>query len=261
MRRRTFLAGGAATTGVLFGVSRSDRATAGPTRDPSGTLLPDTDYETPVYVVEGEQDGPTAVAVGGMHGDERSGYLAAERVAEWSLAAGRIVVIPRANQVAIERDTRRGPNGDLNRQFPPGEAPATDLARAIWDRLVEAEPDVVLNLHSSKGIYGTHPEFVGQAIFPTAAGDAVPTAERVTDTLNDEVVPWSMPFHDFRVGNTLHGTAPLLAHKVGGDLGTPAYIVEVAEYLVDPDTGAQWTEHAAEALLANHGVERAGGER
>jgi predicted deacylase len=261
MRRRTFLAGGATVAGLALGVSGRDRAATGPSRDPAGTLLAGTPYETPVYVVEGEQEGPTAVVVGGMHGDERSGYLAAERTTEWTLEAGRLVVIPRANRVAIERDTRRGPNGDLNRQFPPGEAPETDLARAIWDRLVAADPDVVLNLHSSKGIYGTHQEFVGQAIFPTAAGDAVPVAERVTDTLNDAVVPWSMPFHDFRVGNTLDGTAPLLAHKVGGDLGEPAYIVEVAEYLVDPETGAQWTARAATELLATHGLERAAGER
>jgi predicted deacylase len=256
MRRRTFLAGGAAATGLLLGVPDRDRAVTGPSRDPAGTLLPGTPSETPVYVIEGETAGPTAVVVGGMHGDERSGYLAAERIVEWTPEAGRIVVIPRANRVAIERDTRRGPTGDLNREFPPGETPTTDLARAIWDRLVEAEPDVVLNLHSSKGIYGTHQEFVGQAIFPTAAGDAVSVAGRVTDTLNDEVVPWSMPFHDFRVGNTLHGTAPLLAHKVGGDLGVPAYIVEVAEYLVDPETGAAWTERAATELLANHGITR-----
>lgn len=261
MRRRTFLAGGAAAAGLVLGVPRRDRAATGPTRDPSGTLMQGTPDETPVYVVDGERSGPTAVVVGGMHGDERSGYLAAERVAEWSIERGRIVVVPRANPVAIERDTRRGPNGDLNRKFPPGQRPTTELARAIWARLVEAEPDVVVNLHSSKGLYGIHRDFVGQALFPTAAGDAVSVARRVTETLNDAVVPWYMPFHDFRVGNTLRGTAPLLAHKVGGDLGEPAYIVEAAEYLLDPETGAEWTDRATSELLAEHGIERSGGER
>lgn len=261
MQRRTFLAGGAAAAGLAVGVPRRDRATTGPARDPAGTLMAGTPYETPVYVVDGESPGPTAVVVGGMHGDERSGYLAAEQVAEWTLEAGRLVVVPRANQVAIERDERRGPSGDLNRQFPPGERPTTDLARAIWDRVATADPDVAVNLHSSRGIYRTHAESVGQAVFPTEAGDAVAVAGRVVETLNDAVVPWYMPFHEFLVGTPLRGTAPLFAHKVGGDLGRPAYIVEVTEFLLDAETGARWTERATAELLARHGVQRAEGDR
>ncbi|WP_255194906.1 M99 family carboxypeptidase catalytic domain-containing protein [Halorarius litoreus] len=261
MQRRAFLAAGATAAGVALGVSRSTAGTPGMRREPTGVLMAGTPHETPVYVVEGDSAGPTAVVVGGMHGDERSGYLAAERVADWSVDAGRLVVLPRANRVAIERDTRRGEGGDLNRQFPPGARPTTALARGIWDRLVEAEPDVVVNLHSSKGIYGTHQEFVGQAVFPTAAGDAVAVAEETVATLNDAVVPWYMPLHDFLVGNVLHGTAPLLTHKVGGDLGRPAYIVEATEFLVDPETGARWTERAATELLTRHGLERTGEDR
>lgn len=261
MQRREFLAAGATVAGGALGVSRPTRGSTGVTRDPTGVLMAGTPHETPVYVVEERATGPTAVVVGGMHGDERSGYLAAQRVADWSVDAGRLVVIPRANRVAIERDTRRGEGGDLNRQFPPDTRPTTALARALWDRLVEADPDVVVNLHSSKGIYGTHQEFVGQAVFPTAAGDAVAVAEDTVETLNDGVVPWYMPLHTFLVGNTLHGTAPLLAHKVGGGLGQPAYIVETTEFLVDPETGARWTERATTELLARHGIERGAGDR
>ncbi|WP_254824139.1 succinylglutamate desuccinylase/aspartoacylase domain-containing protein [Haloglomus halophilum] len=266
MRRRQFIRGGAAAAGTALGVSAvgfgSPRTTeaAPSTPEPSDTIMPGTAHETPVYVVEGAESGPTAVAVGGIHGDERSGILAADRLLEWDLAAGRLVVIPRANRVAVEQDTRQGEHGDLNRQFTPDSEPATELARALWDRIVEADPDVLTTLQSSKGLYGTHPDFVGQAVFPTAAGDAVTVAESATATVNDTVVPWYMPFHDFRVGHPLSGEAPLLSHKVGGDLGEPAHIVEATEYLLDDEAGARWTERLATELLAGHGLERAGGD-
>lgn len=259
MRRRSVLAAGAALAG--FGVvgTRPDRAAVTPP-EPVGTILPGTRHETPVYALEGEEAGPTAVVVGGVHGDERSGYLAAERVLGWSIDAGRLVVIPRANQVAIRRNTREGVGGDLNRQFTPGEEPGTRLARALWERVADTSPDVVVNLHSSKGIYGFHPEFVGQALFPSEVGDAVQYAEQVVGLLNDEVVPWHMLYHDFSVGNVVRGSAPLLAHKVNADLERPAYIVEVTKFLLDAETGARWTERAVAELLDRHGLVRGGGD-
>lgn len=266
MQRRQFIRGGAAAAGTALGVSAvavgspSTTEAAPSAPEPSDTILPGTPHETPVYIVEGDASGPTAVAIGGVHGDERSGIIACDRLLEWDLAAGRLVVIPRANQVAVERDTREGEEGDLNRQFTPGGEPATELARALWDRIVEAEPDVVTTLQSSKGLYGTHADFVGQAVFPTAAGDAVAVAESATETVNDAVVPWYMPFHDFRVGHSLSGDSPLVSHKVGGDLGKPAHIIEATEYLLDAERGARWTERLATELLAGHGLERAGGD-
>lgn len=264
MRRRTVLAGGATVAGAGLGLGRPRAgrlAAAAPGREPSETILPGTDHETPVYVVEGSSDGPTALLVGGMHGDEPSGYLAAERLLERSVQAGRLVVLPRANRVAIKRDAREGASGDLNRQFPPGEEPTTELARAIWALVARHEPDVAANLHSSKGIYRVHSRSVGQAIFPTVAGDARAVAAAVVETLNDEVVPWYMPLHEFRWANALAGTAPLFAHKVGGDAGTPAYIVEVTKFLLDARTGAQWIERGVAELLAHHGLHLGEGDR
>ena len=261
MRRRAFLVGGTALVGTGLGLDRlggrGRRATG--ERKPTDVIMADTPHETPVYVLEGEKSGPTGFVVGGMHGDERSGYLAAERLLEWSLPAGRLVVIPRANRVAIRRGERHGEHGDLNRQFPPGQAPTTELARAIWLVVERYDPDVTLNLHSSNGIYGTHPDFVGQAVFPTVAGDARTHAARVVERANERVVPWYMPLHDFQVANVLDGSAPLFTHKVDADLKVPGYIVETTEFLVDAGTGAEWNLAVAEALLARHGLERAGG--
>ncbi|WP_435360359.1 M99 family carboxypeptidase catalytic domain-containing protein [Haloarchaeobius sp. DFWS5] len=273
MQRRTFLrrsAAGAAAAVVGAGVlTRSERSAATADATPADdrtreTILAGTKYETEVVTIDSGQSGPTAVVVGGLHGDERSGFRSAEAVASWSFDAGTVVVLPRANQPAIRADTRENDNGDLNRQFTPGDEPATKLSRAIWEVVSGADPDVVLDLHRSRGIYRIHPRNVGQAVFPTAAGGAPERASKTCSHLNSNYVPWSMPLHDFRVGNEMGGSSPLLAHKVGGDLGKPAYIVETTIFLTDLDTRVDWTTGAAEHLLAQHGIERqatSGGSR
>jgi hypothetical protein len=54
--------------------------------------------ETPVYVLEGREPGGTALVLGGTHGDEPAGYLAAVLLVERArVERGRLLVIPRAN--------------------------------------------------------------------------------------------------------------------------------------------------------------------
>lgn len=214
-----------------------------------------TPHETGVFVARGVEPGPTAVVVGGVHGEERPGYLAADRFVGVDPAVGRVVVIPRANRTAVEAGNRTGVRGDLNEEFPTDRRPTTPLARAIWDVVERHDPDVVVDLHRSRGIYRRHDDAVGQAIFPTDAATASPVATDVVGTLNDEVVPWAMPLHDFRVGNELTGSRPMLVHKVAGDLDRPGYIVETTRFLVDTHTQAHWLTRATVELLAGHGVD------
>ncbi|MFC4356563.1 succinylglutamate desuccinylase/aspartoacylase family protein [Halobium salinum] len=273
MKRRTLLAGlGAGGLSPGFGFSRARGAPGdqGATLDgrgtaadrervgdrSTGTLLAGTQYATPVVTVDGPRDGPTVVVVGGLHGDERVGYRTAERVAAGDVAAGRLVVVPRANRPAIEANTREGVGGDLNRQFTPGEAPATELARAVWRVVAEADPDAVVDLHRSTGIYGVHRGSVGQAIFPTVTGEATAYAADAAAYANETEVPWYMPVHEYRRANRLDGSAPLLAHKVAADLGVAGYIVETTNYLVALDTQVDWEFAVAEHLLRAHGLVR-----
>lgn len=266
MKRRTYLSGigaalGSAAIGGWFWNRRSGvTAATGAKPEPAYTLLSGTEYATEVFVIEAPEPGPTALVVGGIHGDERSGYLAAEAVTRWQFDAGRVVVLPRANKPAIEQGTREGVGGDLNRKFPRGEELSTKLAQEIWnDVVLRHDPAVVVDLHRSKGIYKTHYDFVGQAIFPTDADDTPARAVETIEWLNDEIVPWTMPYHEFKRGNIMDGSAPLLAHKVAGALSRPAYIVETTIFLTDLDTRIKWTTAAAEHLLSLHGVERQSG--
>ncbi len=267
MDRRTVLGAGAAATGLTGGAalvrSRAESSGPGEPADPHPKMtlsrrpiMEGTDRETPVFELEAPDPGPTAVVVGGVHGGETSGYRAAEEVVGWGVEAGTLVVIPWADVVALERNERGGPDGDLNRQFPAGREPTTDLARALWAEVERSDPDVVLDLHRSRGIYDTHHRWVGQAIFPTAAGDAPTDARAVIDHMNDEYVPRVMVAHRFAMGNTLTGASPLLIHKVGADLGRPGFLIELTDFLLDPATQVRWTEAIAERLLERYGMER-----
>jgi hypothetical protein len=208
-----------------------------------------------VYVVEGDASGPTVFVTGGLHGDERSGARAAGRIARWQVDAGRLVVVPRVNQVALKRNTREGVGGDLNRAFPPQGRPETKLARALWDEVAARDPDVLVDCHSSKGIYDLHQEFVGQAVFPAAVGRSPQRADRAVAATNEAVVPWSMPFHDFERGNLLYGDAPLLAHRAAAR-DVASYIVETTKFVTDLQTRVDWNVELVEHLLSEHDVHR-----
>ncbi|WP_254662857.1 succinylglutamate desuccinylase/aspartoacylase family protein, partial [Haladaptatus sp. W1] len=209
--RRSFLrhAGVAATASAFLATQGTTRA-ATRTRY---TIRDETPDETEVYVTDTGISGPTAVVVGGIQGNEPAGYEAAEDIKTWSIDQGTLVTIPRANPVAIRRDTYYNDRGNLNRKFPPGETPTTPLARAIWDVLTSYDPDVVINLHSSRGIYreDVGPDGVGQAIYPTTVSGAARDAIRTKEYMNRYHLDDSLSDHyRFKRGNLIDGDRPLL---------------------------------------------------
>ncbi|MFD1564157.1 succinylglutamate desuccinylase/aspartoacylase family protein [Haloarchaeobius amylolyticus] len=269
MRRRTFLAGGGSVLAgtIISGfVSQpsSNKRLLEAAREPTdageaGTstemVLPGTNHETPLYEIDAPNDGPTAMVFGGVHGDERSGIEAAREITDWQPDAGTLVVVPETNRVAVENREREGVAGDLNRNFLANREPQSELANGIWDAVEDHEPDVVLDLHRSLGIYGFHREFVGQAIFhsPDAHG------ERLADRLNEDTVPWYLPFHTFRSEESSL-TGPLLFQHAARELGASTYIFETTEFLLDRSTRVELTRVAAAHVLELHGLLEVGGD-
>ncbi|WP_323174027.1 succinylglutamate desuccinylase/aspartoacylase family protein [Natrialba sp. PRR66] len=262
MRRRRALAAvtalaGTATAGLTSSQTGNDRLLSvartpgegGEASTSTERLLPGTVHETPLYAIESQRDGPTAMVFGGIHGDERSGIRVAHEVADWHPDAGTIVVVPETNRVAVENDTRRGTSGDLNRQFPGDESPTTSLAAGIWDAVERYDPDVVLDLHRSLGIYGLHREYVGQVVFHSAAARGKP----LVDALNDDAVPWYLPFHRFTAQESTAG-GPLLFQKAAHELDAATYLFETTEFLLDQATRTQQARLVTAHVLALHGL-------
>lgn len=72
--------------------------------------LAGTPGDTLVYVLEGREKGGTAVVVGGTHGDEIAGMMAATVLVEsGSAQKGRLIVIPHANASAVSYPDPQSP--------------------------------------------------------------------------------------------------------------------------------------------------------
>lgn len=252
-------------TDTMSPVATMTRAPSSPRTDRAGKWTAETTHrllfegtalETPLYVIEGPEPGPTGFVVGGMHGDERSGYRAAGIAAEWDVRYGTLAVVPAANPIAIERETRYGANGDLNRKFPadPSRPPTTRLARGLWSVVRDVDPGWLADLHSSRGVYALNGG-VGQAVFPTPVPPARKFAGSTVQAVNKA---FGLGRNlDYRVGNVLDGDRPMLAHRAGTALNLPAFILETAE-IAPLDRQIDWQLFALEHLLRlfNHGPRR-----
>ncbi|ELY56980.1 succinylglutamate desuccinylase/aspartoacylase family protein [Natronococcus jeotgali] len=258
-RRRILAAGGALVGTAAVGVASrstgehdlvaSARRSDGDYETSTETLLSGTVHETPLYEIDAPADGPTAMVFGGIHGDEYNGIDVAREATEWVPDAGRLVVVPETDRVAVENDEREGLEGDLNRQFPADGEPTSELAAGVWDAVERHDPDVVLDLHRSLGLYGVHRQYVGQAIFhsPDAEGDALAA------TLNEDAVPWYLPLHRF-VANESHLSGPLLFHEAARELDAASYLFETTDFMLDRETKNEMTRLVTAAALERHGL-------
>ncbi|WP_306054419.1 PKD domain-containing protein [Natronococcus wangiae] len=201
-----------------------------------------TEYETTVYETSADADGGTVIVIGGVHGNEVAGYEAAGVISEWEIEAGTLVAIPEADAPAVEAGTRSGSDGDnLNRQFPEGEDPQTELARAIWGVIVDYDPDVVIDLHESTGIYAGSPvDGVGQAIFHSGDDQATQNARQAADYVNQNYVDSSE--RDFVTSDLGPDTNPtdLIVHKTWLDLDVRSHLIETLSRGVDLERRINW---------------------
>ena len=117
------------------------------------------------HELDGGAPGPVVVVLGGVHGDEPEGVLAAGRLCakQLPLRAGRLRVVPVANEGAFSAGARATPSdgGNLARSFP-GEAlggPTQRLA-ALLAGAVLADADLLIDLHTAGRRYDM-PPFVG----------------------------------------------------------------------------------------------------
>ena len=84
-----------------------------------------SEWETLLVAQHSSEPGPNVLVLGGVHGNEPGGWLAAEEIAEWMPARGSLIVIPRANAVATRLLERTLPElGDMVVALIHGDDPA-----------------------------------------------------------------------------------------------------------------------------------------
>lgn len=107
-----------------------------------------------VYELDSGILGPTVLIIGGIHGNEVGGIVAAGSIVEspLELVCGRLLVVPIAHEAAWVADLRESPvdGKNLARVFPGHEAgsPTEMVADLIATHLI-AVADVLLDLHTS----------------------------------------------------------------------------------------------------------------
>src|SRR5690606_39086302 len=151
------------------------------------TILSGTVHATKLYVIDSGVPGPTVWISGGVHGSELAGWMAAEKIAEWRVSRGRLIVVPHAFELAVQQRLRAARGySDLNRQFPTssGGSPSGTLARGLWEELKRYRPDWVFDLHEAMSNRNINPNSVGQTmiVYPNSEINAM--ADTVIKRIN-----------------------------------------------------------------------------
>ncbi len=241
-RRTVLTAAASCALASVAGADSSEESGSDLSRH-SSQIFEGTDHETTVYRTVANADGPTVLVIGGIHGNEVAGYEAASAISEWEIDAGTLVTIPHANAEAVERQTRTDDDGvDLNRQFPEDKEPTTDLARELWNVVDDYDPDVVIDLHESIGIYAGGPvDGVGQAIFHSDSTETATDAEQAADTVNRNHV--DEPGFEFKTDTFAkpeNEPSGLLVHKAARDLNAQSFLIETLSRGPDLETRIHW---------------------
>ncbi|QDV45951.1 Succinylglutamate desuccinylase / Aspartoacylase family protein [Stieleria neptunia] len=182
--------------GEIAPVEAQVAASIQPPTATSGTLGTGTTWETPWYVIDSGQDGPTVLITGGVHGNEPAGFRAAEQIRHWPIRRGKLVVLPQINRLGLAANIRWTPDHrndrqrrDLNRSFPTSERDEalTEHTRAIWDFITDHQPDWVFDLHEGFDFHRLNADSVGSSViaFPGQRD----FAKRIQQAVNADVDP------------------------------------------------------------------------
>jgi predicted deacylase len=214
-----------------------------------------TAWETPLFVVAAEREGPTLLVVAGIHGDESAGPQAARELARAHISHGRLVVIPEANRAAIAARRRMTPFGrhrDVNRNFPTGRraAPRGELAALLWRAVTEAKPSVLVDLHEGFDFRSRNTGSVGNSVIWQGA-QARLQAQRLRDAANARISDPARRFVLLR-----HPIRGSLARAAADELGVPALVIETTKNHQPLATRVAEMRRMLARLLADLGMRR-----
>ena len=151
----------------------------------------------PLVITHSGVEGARVMVLGGVHGNEPGGWLAAEEIAGWEPSTGSLLVVPRANVLATRALVRTLPElGDLNRLSPgaaASELPMARMAAAITSAAREFEVDLLLDLHESWGFYAERTQngtaFLGQTVSKGRGPIELDEVRAIADAVNERTTP------------------------------------------------------------------------
>lgn len=188
------------------------------------TVASGTKYATKLYVIKSGVRGPVVMVVGGTHGNEPAGYRAVRLIKNYSVKKGTLLVLPEANRIAVQNNTRTASGvGDLNRSFPKSKSDKPDdpLARAIWKVVKDYDVDYLIDLHEGYKYHLQTKSSWGQTViyYPNSGTKAI--ADRMVKTLNS-----SIPNPSKRFSTVKYPLKGELSRSTGQILGCHSYVIE-----------------------------------
>ncbi|MEC8253024.1 MAG: BPL-N domain-containing protein [Planctomycetota bacterium] len=242
--------------GALLSLTAALAAQQGRATRSAHCIAAGTKWQTSAVVIDSGVAGPTALVVGGVHGNEPAGYRAARQASGWRVAKGRLVVIPRANELGLRAGTRRMPGlskerGDLNRQFPTAARPSPvgELATALWDFVTELSPDFVVDLHEGYDFTQRNPKSVGSSLIGAEHPGTAALAKAAQAAVNAEIAADDLKF--VLKKRAVNGS---LIRAVVEQLQVPALILETTTKSQAYAVRARQHRLMVHALLAHLGM-------
>ncbi len=217
-----------------------------------------TDLETTCYVVDSGLEGESVLVLAGIHGDEPAPPIAARRIVHWSIARGRLFVVPTVNPPALRSGTRHIPGAvpvDLNRQFPgAGKVdPGSGMASEIWALLEEERITWLLDLHEGWDFHRINPKSVGSSVTwvpgVRSADASLEMARSVLEGINRGEAP---PRHPFVLVSP--GPARSVARAVSEEHGMASLVIETTKIGQPMETRVSQHERAVRVVLTRLGM-------
>ncbi|MEO8541348.1 MAG: succinylglutamate desuccinylase/aspartoacylase family protein [bacterium] len=162
------------------------------------TLLAGTASETRMVIRHSGVSGPAVMILGGVHGNEPGGWLAADEVATWEPAIGSLIVVPRSNAQAIASFVRTFDEiGDLNRLYPGRPDSPLLMEQLAWSFLEtcrEFHVELLLDMHESWAFYAEYPPnsgtgALGQTITAGPGAKQADFAQQIAEIVNPQASP------------------------------------------------------------------------
>jgi hypothetical protein len=160
-------------------------------------LMEGTPQETPIHIYGSGREGPIMAVLGGVHGNEPGGWLAAEQIRDTLRPeVGALIVVPRANKLAVSEFVRTTDElGDLNRLYPgdPQGQPMARMAYEITETLRDFHTSHVLDLHESWAFYRdrtdtqTGTAFLGQTVSSSTA-QGLELGRSIVESVNGRIL-------------------------------------------------------------------------
>jgi hypothetical protein len=138
--------------------------------------------------------GPAIMILGGVHGNEPGGWMAAEEVANWEPRAGSLIVVPSANIRAMNAFVRTFEDiGDLNRLYPGNpESPLLmeRMSHQFMETCREFGVEILLDMHESWAFYAEYPPNSGTgALGQTITAGVGPKQNTIATLMAERVNP------------------------------------------------------------------------